>query len=458
MKPPPPSPESELRIVPVRGELADAVHALGATAMFSSLAVVLGPDALEQEPEVLEGARDLAWKTVHQALGGPNPAGAAELRQAAAEQLAVIRDLAEGPAAELLPDTLDDVPREVLAEVSALIREAGLEEWEQDALLAVHPEEGLQLASSPVTLAQSMVFLLETMYGRIEEWVQDEDLLVAERGAVRWWFERWTPPPGSDEHDLARGVREQEFALVDRPFVALDGMTVLEYLEDDELVELPRKQRHMARQLRESVVGVWEVREREGERLVLASPLDGETFEVKEHSEDTAYAVGSIALGRLIPFGDGWLRSPGMVFARQAAPGQARSMADGLGEETGDLPPAIKLEAMITTLVSRTPLPRSVPPAPGRREAGVVLESVRQLLTDAGLAEEVAPDELPPEVDRSAFPDAPIYALRVDPVLESWLTALTEQASKGSPGGGAARKKRAGKKRAKKKGKKGRRR
>lgn len=429
MKPEPPSPESELRIVPVRDELADAVHAMGATAMFSSLAVVLGPDALEREPAVLEGARDLAWQTVHQALGDPNPAGAAELRQAAAEQLAAIRDLAEGPAAELLPATLDDVPREVLAEVSALIREAGLEEWEQEVLLTVHPEEGLQLASSPVTLAQSMVFLLETMYGRIEEWVGDDDLLVAERGAVRWWFERWTPPEGSDDLDLARGVREQELALVDRPFVALDGMTVLEYLDGDELMELPRKQRHMARQLQDSVLGVWEVREHEGERLVLASPLDGETYEVKEHAAGRAYAAGSIALGRLIPFGDGWLRSPGMVFTGRGAPGQARGMAAELGEETGDLPPAIRLEAMITALVSRTPLPRSVPPAPGRREAGAVLESVRQLLMDAGLADEVAPEDLPPELDRSAFPDAPIYALRIDPVLEAWMIALTEQAS-----------------------------
>lgn len=455
------SPEPGPRTVPVRGELADAVHAVAVTAMFSSLAVLLGPDALEQEPELTDGARDLALQTVHLALGDPDPAGAAELRENAAAQLAALRELAEGPVAELLPATPADVPPQILPEVSALLREAALEEWEHDVVLAVHPEEGLQLAAWPVTLAQSMVWLLEPMYARIEAWVLGEDLMATERGATRWWFERWTPVRRKEQDEFARGVREQEFALVDRPFLALDDRTAVEYMADaGELDEFPRKQRHMARQLRESVVGVWEVREHEGERLVLASPLGGETLEVREHAPGAAYAAGSIALGRLIPFGDGtWLRSPGMAFLGGAPAGQARTMAAGLGEETGGLPDAVKLEAMLTTVVGRTPLPRTVPPGPGPAEAGEILESLRELLVDADLAVEVPRDELPPELDRSALPDGPIYSFAIDPVLGDWIAALSELAAKGASGR-AAKGKRGAKKGRKgaKKGKKQRRR
>ncbi|HEV2735110.1 MAG TPA: hypothetical protein VGV85_09735, partial [Longimicrobiaceae bacterium] len=272
-------------------------------------------------------------------------------------------------------------------------------------------------------------------------------------------FERWTPPGRMEEHLFARGVREQEFALVDRPVLALDDRTAIEHLADTaELDDFPPKQRHMATKLLESEVGVWEVVERHGADAVLRAPLDGRLFRVREHAPEEHYGAGSLALGRLIPFGDGtWLRSPGAVFFVADSPRQARALAEALGPGTGDLPDVVKIEMLISTLAAgrKLKLPREVRPAPSAADAGEMLEEMQELMLEAGLTREVTRDELPPEVDRSRLPDeGPFFIHDVDVVVADWLTELGKLVRKGQArrerrqkGSGKGRKGKAGRRR-----------
>ncbi|HLL48174.1 MAG TPA: hypothetical protein VK399_15850, partial [Longimicrobiaceae bacterium] len=361
MKPAKTSPDPELRTVPVRGELADAVHAIAASALFMDYASAV---SVELEDVLAAGAESLAHAVVLRALGR-DALPVEATRGMAAAQLVVLRELA-GDTGARVPATLADVPPDVLGDATALLRQAALEYAEHEALLGTHPEDGLVLALTPVTAAQAHVWTLGPMYERIERWVAGDDLSIMERGAAHWWFEQWTPPGRMEEHLFARGVREQEFALVDRPFLALDDRTAIEHLADTgELDGFPPKQRHLAMQLLESEVGVWEVVERHGADAVLRAPLDGRLFRVREHAPEQRYDAGMLGLGRLIPFGDGtWLRSPGAVFFGADSPRQARALAEALGPGTGELPDVVKIEMLISTLAAgaRVKLPRELRP------------------------------------------------------------------------------------------------
>jgi hypothetical protein len=429
-------PDPGPRLVPVRDELADAVHALGATAVFLDRIEDFGEEAAFQEGEILEGAHDLARGVVLRGFNGGDAPSAAEVRASASAQLEVLRDLAE-ESASLLPASLEDVSTDDLGVVSALLREAGLEHMELDVMLATERERGLVLTGVPVTTAQAHVWLLEPLYEWLEGWVAGDPLLTLERAAARWYFERWTPAGRRRDHEFARGVREQEFSLVDRPFLGLGDLTALEAMQEEgELDELPDRQRALAHGLMRSVAGVWEVRSREGEEVVAASPLDGATYRVCEHAPDTHYGPGALLLGRLIPRrGGSWLRSPGALVVPDPAPGTAEALARVLDPEAGDLPDAILVEAMITGMTAGTELPRPVAPAPGPREAAEVLQLLPPLLLDAGIAQEIEVDDLPPEVDRSRLPEGPFYDYELDPVMAEWIGALGEMAAGASAAG-----------------------
>jgi hypothetical protein len=444
MKPAKTSPDPGSRTVPVRAELADAVRAVAATAAFTARPEHMSPDALEQEPELNEGAWDLARGVALRALGLPGAPSAAEVRTSAAAQMEVIRDLSEDAALSMAGAAPEAIPEHLLAEATGVIRNAALEYTDHEMLLGTHAEEGLVLAASPVTRAQAYVWTLGPLYERLEAWVQGDELLALERMAAHWWFTRYTPERRKQDHEFARGVREQEFSLVARPCMALDGQSVLEFLaEDDDLDEFPPKRRHMAMQLLESEVGFWEVAERDGADAVFRSPLDGARYRVVEHAPDQRYDPGMIVAGRLIPFGDGtWLRSPGAIVFSATDPGQARLLAGALGGHTGNLPPEAKVEMVITTLAGRTRLPRSVLPAPGTREAREMLERLAELMRETGFTEELAADDLPPDLDLSLLPPGgTVVNYQVDAVLGEWMTALSALARKGEARIGAKRKK-----------------
>lgn len=423
-----------LRTVPVRGELADAVHAIAATTVLVDQPAAAQSGLPELAETLTMVAASLARDVVLRALDrGILPAE--RTREMAAAHLAVLRELAAQTGAGL-PATLADVPADALGRATALLRDAALEYADHEALLGTHPDDGLVLAFTPVSAAQAHVWTLGPMYERIEEWVAGDELRLMERAAAQWWFSRWAPPGRMEEHLFARGVREQEFALVDRPFLALDDRTAIEHLADtEELDDFPPKQRHLAVQLLESEAGVWEVVERHGADAVFRAPLDGKLYPVREHAPEQRYDAGMLMLGRLIPFGDGtWLRSPGAVFFPASSTSQARALAEALGPVTGDLPDVAKIEMLISTLAAggKPRLPRELRPAPSAAEAGEILERMQELMLAAGITREVTRDELPPDVDRSRLPaGGPFFVHDVDVVVADWLTELGKLVRKG---------------------------
>ena len=444
----------EPRLVPIRGEIADALHAVAATSWVRDLGA---PVPVELAAGLEMAAESLARDVVIRALGREVPP-ADMTRGMAAAQVGLLHELAAEEGA-VLPATLADFPPDYLGEVAATLREAALEYAEHEMLLGTHPEDGLVLFVSPVTAAQAYVWTLGPMYERIEKWVAGDDLWIMERGAARWWFSRWAPPGRMEEHVFARGVREQEFALVDRPFLALDDRTAIEHLaETGELDDFPPKQRHMATQLLQSEVGVWEVLERDGDESVFRAPLDGKLYRVREHAPEHRVEAGMLALGRLIPFGDGtWLRSPGAVFFPADSPHQARDFAVALGPDTGPLPDVARFEMLISTMAAggKPRFPREVRPAASAADAGEILEEMQQLMRESGLTREVTRDELPPDVDRSHLPDeGPFFINTVDFVVAEWLTELGKLVRKGQArrerrqkGSGKARKGKSGRRR-----------
>jgi hypothetical protein len=423
--------KQEPELVPVRGEIADVVYAIAATAIIMDQVFAV---PVEVEDTLTALAESLAHSVVLHALGRA-VAPAEVMREMGAAQVEHLRDLA-GQMGVRLPATLADVSTEVLSEATALLRNTALEYAEHEMLLGTHAEDGLVLFVSPVTEVQAYVWTLGPMYERIEKWVLDDDLRIMERGAAHWWFSRWAPPGRMEEHLFAREVREREFALVDRPFLALDDRTAIEHLADTgELDAFPPKQRHMAMQLLESEVGVWEVLERDGDESVFRAPLDGRLYRVREHAPEHRVEAGSLALGRLIPFGDGtWLRSPGVVFFPADSPGQARTLAQAIGPDTGPLPDVAKIEMLISTMATggKPKFPREVRPAASAADAAEMLEEMHRLMREAGITREVMRDELPPEVDRSKLTDeGPFFVHAVDFVVGDWLTELGKLARKG---------------------------
>ncbi|MBV9774211.1 MAG: hypothetical protein JO040_09695, partial [Gemmatimonadetes bacterium] len=286
------------------------------------------------------------------------------------------------------------------------------------------------------------------LYDRLEAWVEEEDLLSLERTASSWWFSRWCPPRPMRGGEFAQGVREQEFSLVEWPLASLER-TAVECLAEEG--ELPPRQQHLAEQLRESFVGVWEVRATDDVDTLLASPLDGRTYPVREHAPEVGYRVGAVAMGRLIPFGDGtYLRSPGMLFTGPAEPEFARPLAGVLEKAPQSLPPAAVLEAVVSRVFGQADVPREVKPARNAKEAKELLAELRPLLEEAGMARRITLDELAPEVDRSQLsPDAELYDYELDTVLYEWIQALGEMARGTESGGKRAPKSTKGKTRKK---------
>jgi hypothetical protein len=107
-----------------------------------------------------------------------------------------------------------------------------------------------------------------------------------------------------------------------------------------------------------------------------------------------------------------------------------------------DLPPAIRVECVVSLLLGQRGLPRPVPPARSRAEARELLRSLAAALDDAGLAEDVpaeaADPELVREAQRSGIGQIAYRSYALDAPTGTWMQALSER----TPGGGRKRRKR----------------
>lgn len=416
--------------IPLTGDAGDA---------FVAIAALLEAEYLDVDPETDFAGQAFALASrlvarVRRAEGAPTDA---ELRVAALELSEAAHAAADAAGVEL-PESLEQLSEEQLLDAEEVIHEAALEEHTHDAYLALEGDtETILLVTSQVSTAAAHVALIGTLFGRVEGSIEGDPLAEVERAASAWWFQRWRPAKPLEDDDFPALVREQEWSLVDRPSLATELSPLATIVRDEEgFATIPPRQRLIARNLLESVTGMWLVRERTGDEMVFVSAVDGsESKVIVDPAEEEEYGAGAVVIGRLIPFADGmWLRSPGTVVVPQPPPEWTRNLTYAVTASADfALPPAILLEAVLTRMMTGEHLPRTVPPARSASEARETLARLNAILAEAGIARTVDPSTLPPEL-REGLPGEPVYQ-ELDLILADWMKALSDMARKGTGGG-----------------------
>jgi hypothetical protein len=422
----------EPRTIPLEGGLARAVYALAAGFQFR---MTDWPDPVDEEWPVYESGVLLARGIVDAALGVPAAPDDAALARAADAHAERVAELARERHPH--PFSMDGYQPDddALGLTSGALREQALEHHDAEILIGTLAGGEHVLVAGPVSVQQAHVWLLGPLYEKVEAWVEEDPVTLLERGASAWWFSRWRGPRPMKGDEFASGVREQEFTLVDRSLCITDESPVEHLVNEGLLRGIGPRQQHMAAQLIHSELGVWTVESRTEDRAVFVSPLDGTRYEVREHASigDTGYGPGFIALGRLIPFGDGtWLRSPGTFLMSYGEPGaaMARTLAHGLQTQRGDLPLAAAVEFSMHRLTGVIKQPRAVPPAPTPDDAAEAGRTVTLLLREAGIARPIDPTSAQGARLAAQHPGTEILEYDVDVVLGEYMSALVQQGLK----------------------------
>jgi hypothetical protein len=423
--------DARVQLTPLDGGLRLAVHALTA-----GLELVSSdwPDETDDEWPVYDSGVRLARRVVDAAQGTPEAPGDAALGDAARAHYELVTELRRDRELELVPLDGYEPAADVLGFTSAALREQALEHHTAQTLVATDRDGGRVLVSMPVSVEQAHVWLSGVLYEKVEAWVDEDPLISLERAASAWWLSRWRGPRPLPGDDFAHGVREQEFSLVERPLRCL-GVSAMEHLvEEGHLRSIGRRQRHMAAQLLQSHVGVWTVESRADGLAVFVAPLDGARYPVREHAtpEDNPYGPGYLAMGRLIPFGDGtWLRSPGtflMSHGKRSA-ALARDLAHGLLDQAAHMPLEAALEGVVYTLAGVRGLPRAVPPASTPDGAAALGQELTTLLRQAGIARPADPGSLIAQ-RLSTGMNAEVLEFELDLVLSEYVQAVLQQSQK----------------------------
>ena len=417
------------RTIPLEGGLGRAVTALAAGFQFRTSD---WPDETGDEWPVYESGVRLARAIADAALEAPGAPGDGDLARAAQSHAERVLDLARKRREEPFSLSTFEPTKDDLGRTTAALREQALEHHDAELFVAEHESGAHVLLAAPVTEQQAHVWLLGPLYEKVEAWLQEDPVTSLERDACAWWFSRWRGSRPLEGDEFPRGVREQEFALSDREMCILGASPLDHLVEEGRLRSIGPRQQHLAAQMAASEVGVWIVQARTEDRAVFASPLDGRRYEVREHAslDGNSYGPGYIALGRLIPFGDGtWLRSPGAFLMRYGSDSSAlaRSLAEGLHSKRGDLPLAPALELAAHTLAGIRNLPRSGPPAPTPDHAAEYGRAVTELLSEAGIARPVDPASARAARLAAENPDTNILEYAVDIVLGEYMGALFQQ-------------------------------
>ena len=344
-------------------------------------------------------------------------------------------------ALDTVPVRIDRKRRNAaLGDAAALIREIGLERYDLDCRLGTAHEGGEVIIAGRVPAATAQVWLLERLFERAEMFALADEFLIMERGASAWYFGRWADVPhrnGVDAGDFARGVREQEWSLVSRESLALEDSIVAALVNDETLaVDIPPRQRALARALEQSVVDVFEVTAVNGRVMTARSARDDTPYRVHEHNEEAARFAGLLLLGRLIPFEDDlWLRSPGAMLFSPAEAHQLTVLAEGISEMSEQVPTPIALEAFISTLIHGAKVPVTRKPAASARQARATLDALYGNLEELGLGEDMVGLEVPADLIGTNQPGTAILRFSLDEPMSEWAAALAEQAGVDSSGG-----------------------
>ncbi|HEY0153956.1 MAG TPA: hypothetical protein VGB92_18230 [Longimicrobium sp.] len=416
--------------LPLTGDAGDA---------FVAIAALLEAEYLDVGPETdfAGQALALASRLVARARRIEGAPTDADLRIAALEMSEAAHAAADRAGVEL-PESLEQLSEDQLLDAEQLIHEAALEDHTHDAYLALEGDtETILLVASPISTAAAHVALIEILFDRVEGSIQGDPLAEVERAAAMWWFRRWRPAKPVVDDEFPAGVREQEWSLVDHTSLATGLSPLAEMVQDEEgFATIPPRQRLMARNLLQSVTGMWHVRERTGDEAVFVSVVDGSESTVVEHGgAEEVYGPGAVVLGRLIPFTDGtWLRSPGSIAVPAPSAEWMRALAEAVKASVElEVPPAILLEAVLTRTMTREQVPRSVPPARSASQAREILARLNAIFLEAEIAHVVDPATLSPEL-REQMPTEFVYQA-LDVILADWVQALSNMARKGTGGG-----------------------
>lgn len=396
-------------------EAAEAARALELTIWTVTELVVTHPEGAEARLEPIWQSQDrLAWALVRHAFGAEGAPAPAELAAAARAHLARLREL-PGGIMEMAEEALapeDGAPAPPYVP-SVAVNEAALELMGRDAMVVRH-EGGVGVLWRELTPAQAARRVEERMLDRAEIWAVDDPLRLLELEAARWIFELHSEP-GDDAWE----VRMREWALAERRALAA-GRTMLAALVDEGAHrDWPERQRRMAEAVAaEGVIrGVWEVGEPRDGRVTLTEADGGAIYEVP----DPGIPTPAVALGRLIPVGDGTLALSAGAYAVATRTDDAPSvLADIVRELVQRIPgpgPGPLFEAVVSG-IRGVRVPRRVLPAASAADAAKTLADAADALAAACLpALPADPDADPAGVEELG-----------DPAMDMWLAALRDQA------------------------------
>lgn len=357
----------------------------------------------------------------------------------------VLRDMTRALLPANLPEPFRptrEVWRGAMEDAASLIQEVGLEEFDASCILLATRNDVSRLFVYEHAPESAHISLLEYLFDRAESVIRETNpLLELEREASAWEFECWSaaPPPGlhGTAGSFPRGVREQEYTFAERQTVTLGTSFMHEVAVDDGFGAIHPRQQRLAASLVASSVDVLECLGMTGQRVTLRSLRDGRTYDVHEHMDPIAYEPGWVGAGRLLLVpGQGFLRSPGMIFIRPEDPEWLQTAVKAMDESHHTLAPALALEALIADMFA-VPVPRVVKPAESRASARDLLALFELALFEADVEREMEGRE----------------AVELDATLTGFAAALEQQAM----AGGASRdrsKARAKKKKATKHGRK----
>jgi hypothetical protein len=389
--------DKEPLIVPIEDGAADAVLAVCA-ALNAARRAAREPNRRAAAEEVFAASGALAREAAGWLLRADGAPASAELAAAAETYRGHVAGRLGDAVFRGFPRSLRDARPALLQAGAAALRTAALEYHRSELMLGHEDGRRPVAVSTPLAESQAHVLLMQPLYERVERWVAGSGAPGQEREAARWWFSRWRPAQPARGDEFARVVREQEFSLVERPLITLGNRTVIGHMLGEGLLDdLPPRQRAVAEGLAGSAAAVWEVVSRAGEHASFRDPMDGEMYSVVEHG-GAEYGLGSVAVGRLIPFAGGtFLRSPGMAIipASEVRPGMAGAMAEGVEESSEEVMPSAVIEGMIQVMFGIRNLPRKVPLPVSPDQAVMILRDLNTARMEVGAAQAVDPADVP---------------------------------------------------------------
>jgi hypothetical protein len=310
-----------------------------------------------------------------------------------------------------------------------LFREIGLEHLDLDLVLGRHRDGGEVVAVATVRPTTAHVWLLGRLFRRVESFLLGHPLLSLERLGSSWWFSIHSSGL-APESDFSRSVRENEWSLVDRESLVLGEPVLDAFLKTNLAKALPARQRALAEALQASFPGAFVVRERAGNSAVFEEVVRSRRIEVEEHNSDTEYEAGWIGLGRVCALDPPvHIRTPGMVFIPPEED-KAADIKEILAASPRSLPPAMRVEILLSGLLGEEEIPIPLAPAASPREASELLAALDDALQEAGLAEDVPEEEVGPEATSqaraSSLDDVAYRRYDLDEHMGAWMKALME--------------------------------